>query len=195
MLWVPITHINQEFPMLTVDQIASSQKANFDVLFGLTEKAFQGVEKMVELNLAAALNESAQHAHALLSVKDAQELVALQTAAVQPLAEKAAAYGRHVYDIASATNAEFTKAFEQQASQAQQVVVGYIDTASKSAPAGSEPVMALFKSSLAASNNAMDSVQKVVKQATEAAQANLQAMTSSAVSTAVSAAKTASRKR
>ena len=67
--------------MLTIDQIASSQKANFDVLFGLTEKAFQGVEKMVELNLAAgkaALNESAQHAHALLSVKAAQELVALQ---------------------------------------------------------------------------------------------------------------------
>jgi len=56
-------------------------------------------------------------------------------------------------------------------------------------------VMALFKSSLAASNNAMDSVQKVVKQAAEAAQVNLQAMTSSAVNTAVSAAKTASRKR
>jgi phasin family protein len=184
--------------MLTVDQIASSQKANFDVLFGLTEKAFQGVEKMVELNLAAgkaALNESAQHAHALLSVKDAQELVALQTAAVQPLAEKAAAYSRHVYDIASATSAEFTKALEQQASQAQHAVVGYVDSASKSAPAGSEPVMALFKSSLAASNNALDSVNKMIKQATEAAQANLQAVTSSAVSSAAGAAKTASRKR
>ena len=35
--------------MLTVDQIAASQKAQFDVLFGLTDKAFQGVEKMVEL--------------------------------------------------------------------------------------------------------------------------------------------------
>ncbi|MFZ9467771.1 MAG: phasin family protein [Limnohabitans sp.] len=184
--------------MLTVDQIAASQKAQFDVLFGLTDKAFQGVEKIIELNLAAskaALNESAQHAHALLSVKDAQELVALQTAAVQPLAEKAAAYSRHVYDITTATSAEFTKAFEQQASQAQQAVVGYVDSASKNAPAGTEPVMALFKSSLAASNNAMDSVQKVVKQATEAAQANLQALTTSAVSTAVGATKTASRKR
>jgi phasin family protein len=180
--------------MLNVEQIAATQKANFDVLFGLTEKAFAGVEKMVELNLAAskaAMSESAQHAQALLSVKDAQELLALQTSAVQPLAEKAAAYGRHVYDIASATSAEFTKAFESQAAEAQKAVVSYVDTASKSAPAGSEPVMALFKSSLAASNNALDSVQKVVKQATEAAQANLQAVTS----TAVNAAKTASRKR
>jgi phasin family protein len=184
--------------MINVDQIAATQKANFDVLFGLTEKAFAGVEKMVELNLAAskaALNESAQHAHALLSVKDAQELLSLQTAAVQPLAEKAAAYGRHVYDIASATSAEFTKAFEAQAAEAQKAVASYVDTAAKSAPAGTEPVMAMFKSSLAASNNAMDSVQKVVKQATEAAQANLQAVTSTAVSSAVNAAKTAARKR
>lgn len=189
---------NQEFSMLNVEQIASSQKANLDVLFGLSDKAFQSVEKLVELNLAAtkaALSESAQHAQALLAVKDAQELVALQTAAVQPLAEKAAAYSRHVYDIASAANAEFTKAFEQQASQAQQAFVGYVDNASKSAPAGTEPVMALVKSSMAASHNAMDSVQKVVKQASEAAQANLQALTASAVSNAVSAAKTATAGR
>ena len=47
------------------------------------------------------------------------------------------------------------------------------------------------KSAIAASNNAMESVQKVVKQASEAAEANLQAVTS----TAVNAAKTASKKR
>ena len=184
--------------MLNVEQITSTQKANLNVLFGLSDKAFQSVEKLVELNLAAskaALSESAQHAQALLSVKDAQELVALQTAAVQPLAEKAAAYGRHVADIASAANAEFTKAFEQQANQVQQAFAGYVDSASKSAPAGTEPVMALFKNTMASSANAMDSVQKVLKQATEAAQTNLQALTASAVSNAVSAAKTATAAR
>jgi cell division ATPase FtsA len=49
----------------------------------------------------------------------------------------------------------------------------------------------MFKSAIAASNNAMESVQKVVKQASEAAEANLQAVTS----TAVNAAKTATKKR
>ena len=37
---------------------------------------------------------------------------------------------------------------------------------------------------IAASNNAMESVQKVVKQASEAAEANLQAVTSTAVNAA-----------
>ena len=37
--------------MLTAEQILASQKANFETLFGLTNKAFEGVEKLVELNL------------------------------------------------------------------------------------------------------------------------------------------------
>ena len=33
---------------LTPDQILSAQKANLEALFGLTSKAFEGVEKLVE---------------------------------------------------------------------------------------------------------------------------------------------------
>ncbi|MBC7619768.1 MAG: phasin family protein, partial [Candidatus Saccharibacteria bacterium] len=40
--------------MLTVDQVMASHKANIETLFGLTSKAFEGVEKMVELNLTAS---------------------------------------------------------------------------------------------------------------------------------------------
>ena len=101
--------------MLTPEQLVASQKANMETLYGLTSKAFEGMEKLVELNLQAtkaALNESAQHTQAMLSVKDAQELLALQASLFQPLAEKAAAYSRHLYDIASGTSTEFTKAFE-----------------------------------------------------------------------------------
>jgi predicted DNA repair protein MutK len=48
---------------LTPDQILSAQKANLETLFGLTSKAFEGVEKLVELNVTAsraALSEAAQ---------------------------------------------------------------------------------------------------------------------------------------
>src|SRR5665647_2451199 len=92
-----------EFNMLTTEQVLASQKANVETLLGLTSKAFEGVEKMVELNLAAskaALTETSEKAKALLSVKDAQELLALQSGLFQPLAEKTAAYSRHLYDIA-----------------------------------------------------------------------------------------------
>ena len=107
---------------LTPDQILSAQKANLETLFGLTSKAFEGVEKLVELNVTAsraALNEAAQHTQAVLSVKDAQELLSLQANLFQPLAEKTAAYSRHLYDIASGTGAELAKAFESQASDLQ----------------------------------------------------------------------------
>ena len=93
---------------LTAEQILASHKANVETLFGLTSKAFEGVEKLVELNVTAsraALNEAANHAQAVLSVKDVQELLALQANMFQPLAEKTAAYSRHLYDIAAGTGA------------------------------------------------------------------------------------------
>ncbi|MDP1688501.1 phasin family protein, partial [Hydrogenophaga sp.] len=80
--------------MLTAEQMIAAQKANIETIFGLTQKAFEGVEKLVELNVQAtkaALSESANSTQALLSVKDAQELLTLQASLMQPLAEKTVA--------------------------------------------------------------------------------------------------------
>jgi len=181
---------------LTADQILAAQKANLETLFGLTTKAFEGVEKLVELNVTAskaALVEAAGTAQAALNVKDAQELLTLQASLFQPLAEKTAAYSRHLYDIAQGTGAEFTKAFEAKASEAQQAFVGLVDSASKNAPAGSETAVAVLKSAVAAANNAFESVQKAVKQASDVAEANFNAVSTQAVAAAKTA--TASRKR
>ena len=180
--------------MLTVEQILASQKANVETLMGLTSKAFEGVEKIIELNMSAskaALAESSDHAKALLSVKDAQELMALQQALFQPLAEKTAAYSRHLYDIASGSTAEFSKTVEGQAAAAQKKFMGLVDNAAKNAPAGSDAAVAVMKNAVAAASNALESVQKAVKQATDVAQSNFNAVAASAVD----AAKPASKKR
>lgn len=180
--------------MLTAEQIVAAQKANIETIFGLTQKAFEGVEKLVELNVQAtkaALSESANSTQAMLSVKDAQELLTLQASLMQPLAEKTVAYSRHLYDIASGTSAEFGKAAEAQATDAQKKFMSVVDNASKNAPAGSETAVAVMKSAVSAANNAMESVQKAVKQATEMAEANFNSVTSSAVN----ASKTATKKR
>ncbi len=120
--------------MLTAEQLAAAQKANLETLFGLTQKAFEGVEKLVELNVQAtkaALSESASSTQALLSVKDAQELLTLQAGLMQPLAEKAAAYSRQLYEIAAGTGAEFAKAAEGQAADAQQKFMAVVDNVAK----------------------------------------------------------------
>jgi phasin family protein len=180
--------------MINVEQIAATNKANLDNLFGLSNKAFAGVEKMVELNLTAsrtALAESAAHAKAVMGVKDAQELIALQTSFLQPLAEKSAAYGRHIYDIASSTSTDLTKGLEGKAAEGQQAVQAYIESALKNAPAGSEQAVAFFKQAVTASNTAVESVQKAVKQAADMAESHIQ----TATETAVKASKSVAKKR
>ena len=170
--------------MLTAEQIVAAQKANLETLFGLTQKAFEGVEKLVELNIQAtkaAMAEAANNTQAMMSVKDAQELLSLQASLMQPLAEKTVAYSRHLYDIASGTGAEFGKAAEAQAADAQKKFMAVVDNAAKNAPAGSETAVAVMKSAVSAANNAMESVQKAVKQATEMAEANFNTVTAQAV--------------
>ncbi len=145
--------------MITPEQLLATQKSNVETLFGLTTKAFEGIEKLVELNLQvakAAMGEAAETTKAALSVKDAQELIALQTSLLQPVAEKAAAYSRHVYDIAATTNAEVSKVVEATAADSQKNFMAAVDNAVKNAPAGSENAVALVKSAVAAANNAYE---------------------------------------
>ena len=181
--------------MLTTEQFIASQKATVETLFGLTHKAFEGVEKLVELNLQAskaALADTAHQTQAFMGVKDAQELMAMQAGLMQPLAEKTAAYSRHLYDIASGTTSEFNKAVKSQTADAQAKFMSLVDGAAKNAPAGSETAMAVMKSTVAAANNAFESVQKAVKQATDMAEANFNSLTKTAA-TAVKS--TAAKKR
>ena len=180
--------------MLTAEQIMASHKASIETLFGLTHKAFEGVEKLVELNMQAtkaALAETANHAQAVMGAKDAQEFMALQAGMVQPLTEKTAAYSRHLYDIASAAGADLGKTFEGQAAEAQQKLAGMMDSATKNAPAGSETTVAVMKSAVAAANNAFESMQKAVKQASDMAEANFNTV----ATTAVNASKSVAKKR
>ena len=159
--------------MMTVEQLMTSHKANVETLFGLTSKAFEGMERLIELNVQvakAAMVEAADTTQAVLSVKDGQELLALQTSLLQPAAEKAAAYNRHVYEIVATTGAD-----------AQAKFMAVVDNAVKNAPAGTENAVALVKSAVAAANNAFESMQKAVKQAADVADANFQAVSSTAV--------------
>ena len=168
----------------TAEQLVAAQKASVETLFGLTNKAFEGVEKLIELNMQVAktaIGEAAETTKAALSVKDAQELLSLQASLLQPTAEKAAAYSRHLYDIVAGTNAEVTKVAEATVADTQKKVLALVDNAVKNAPAGTENAVALVKSAVAAANNAYESVNKAAKQAAEVAEANFNAMTNTAV--------------
>ena len=182
--------------LLTPEQIAANQKAALETLFGLTNKAFEGVEKLVELNLQVvkqSIAEGQESAQKALSVKDAQELLSLQASLTQPVAEKVLSYGRHLYEIAAATQAEFSKVAEAQYEEHNKKVQALVENVAKNAPAGSETAVAVLKSAITAANTTYETVHKATKQAVEIAESNFNAAATAATKAAQQAAAQASR--
>lgn len=168
---------------LTPEQIAAANKANLEALVSLTHKAFESIEKLVELNMQAARNtleENAAHAKAVLSAKGPQELAALQTEYVKPAQEKALSYGRQVYDIAASTQAEVSKLAEAQLATAKEKFTELVDQAAEKAPKGSESAVAAVKTAMANADAAFESVQKAARQAVSLAETNLKTLSETA---------------
>jgi len=171
--------------MYTVpEQLASSNKANIEALLTIANTAFASAERLAALNLNTArsiLEDSVTTAKTLLGAKDVQELVGLQATLSQPALEKAVAYSRSLYEIATQTQEELTKVVEAQYSDINKNVSTALDKAVKNAPAGSDVAVAAVKSALAAANSAYDSVTKAAKQVAEIAEANVAAATNATV--------------
>ena len=178
----------------TAAQFIESNKANLQALQGLTTQAFAGVEQLMELNFAASkatLGDSFSHVQAFLGAKDAQELLALQSSLLKPLADKTTAYAKHVQSIVTGSSAEFTKAVEAKTAEAQKAFGGVLENLTKNAPAGSETAVAAFKNALTAGQKALESAQAQAKKAVETAQSNFTAAATQATDAVKKATKVA----
>jgi len=177
----------------TPEQIASANKANVESLLTLANTAFASAERFAALNLNTARNlleDVVANAKILMGAKDVQELMNIQASLAQPTVEKAVAYSRSVYEIASQTQDEMTKVFEAQFAEANKTMTSALDKAVKNAPVGSDVAVAAVKSAIAAANSAYDSMTKAAKQVAEIAEANVAAATSATVKAVCAAPKT-----
>jgi len=168
----------------TPEQFAATGKANVETLLSVANAAFASAERLTALNLntaRAVLEDGVANAKSLMGAKDVQELVALQSAMAQPMVEKAVAYSRNVYEIATQTQEELSKLVEAQLTEANKNVAEVLDKAAKSAPAGSDVAVAAVKQAIAAANSAYDSMTKAAKQVAEIAEANVTAATNATV--------------
>jgi phasin family protein len=169
---------------VTPEQLAATNKANVEAMLTVANTAFASAERLAALNLntaRAVLEDSVANAKSLLGAKDLQELISLQTALAQPLVEKAVAYSRSVYEIATQTQEEMSKVAEVQMTEVNKGIAAARDKAAKSAPAGSDVAVAAVKSAIAAANSAYDSMNKAAKQVAEIAEANVAAATNATV--------------
>jgi phasin family protein len=168
----------------TPENFAATNKANVETLLTLANTAFASAERIAALNLNTArtlLEDTVASAKALLSVKDVQELMNVQASLAQPSVEKAVAYSRSIYEIATQTQEELNKVFEAQFAEINKNVTTALDKAVKNAPAGSDVAVAAVKSAIAAANSAYDSMTKAAKQVAEIAEANVAAATNATV--------------
>lgn len=162
------------------EQFSSAAKANFEANLALftdfTAKAFEGVEKLVELNVTAAkatFEDSSVSTQKLFSAKDPQEFFAFSLAQAQPSAEKAIAYSRHFAKIASVTQAELAKTAEAQLAETKRKAIELFEQVSKSAPAGSENAIAFVNAAIGNASAGYEQFTKSSKQAAEAIESNV----------------------
>jgi phasin family protein len=167
------------------EQFSNATKANlesqFSLFSALASKTFEGMEKLVELNIStakASLENSSAAARQLLAVKDPQEFFAVSASQAQPSAEKALAYGRQVASIAADTGAEFSRAAESQFAEVNRKVITLVDEVTKNAPAGSETYVSALKTAISNANAGYEQFSKTTKQAVEAIESNVNAAVS-----------------
>lgn len=179
--------------MMPTDQLIAASKANVEAMIGLSQKAFEGAEKIVELNMSVAresMADAAELARAAVAAKDVQTLLQLQSDMLQPTAEKAAAYARSVYDVTNGLNTEVATLIEEQTAEIQAKMKALVEATAKNAPAGSEDAVSFFKSTFAAANDAFEQANKAAKDAANVVDSNVRQFTRS-----VSKAKTAPKRR
>jgi phasin family protein len=176
-----IAHLPKENIMFAIpEQLSNATKANLNaqlnVFAALSGKALESVEKVVDLNMSvvrASLEETSTTVKQLLTARDPQEFFSLSAAQVQPAAQKAVSYGRHLAGIASSAQAEFTKAADEQITETNRKVIAFVEDVAKNAPAGSESAIALVKTFVGNANAGFEQLSKVTKQAIEAVESNL----------------------
>ena len=160
------------------NQFAALQQATVDSFVRIANVQLESTKRLAELNFAAArelVEDSVKNAQSLATVKDIKDAANLQVAGAKPVATKAVAYSRSVYDILSQANGELKEIGEAHTAEVNKQVATVLDNAAKSAPTGSEPVVAFVKSTMSAATNAFDQVTKVNKQLVATAEANVAA--------------------
>ncbi|RDJ97722.1 TIGR01841 family phasin [Paraburkholderia lacunae] len=164
------------------EQVAAA-KANLDAFFEVGGKVFEGVEKLVALNLQvvrSTLAEAQEKFTKAPGSTDPQQWFALQAGFTGPFAEKSLSYGRQVFDIASTTQASVAQVAQAHYERYNGRVQTLVEEAAKNGPAGSEAAIAAWKSMISATTTLCESLQKTAQQAVHAAESNFEAVTATA---------------
>lgn len=161
------------------EQLAAWQKAALESTLTYAQTSLTGAEQLLKLNLDAARNaleQAGKNTRDLLSISDPQELMQLRSKIAQANMQQAASYAQNIYEIVSQTQALLTKLGEEQQTRLSQEAAASAEQLSTGAP-GAEVAAAAVKSTLAATNALMESLNRATKQFAELSESTIKAAT------------------
>ena len=153
--------------MFKIDQFSAANEAAINQFAYFAQLSLANVERFAELSLGAAresVEQAAAHAQSLAGAKDVHEVIALSSAAFEPVMKRAYALSRTAYETAAETNSEVKRIFEKQTAEFNKATVAAIEEAFKYAPAGSETMVENVKTAMAAAQSAYDNIASINKQ-------------------------------
>ncbi len=159
----------------TPDRFMQLGKTSLETALSVATITLQSTERLLDLNIKTAkeaLDQGMRSAKALSEASNVQEIVTLQSSTAQPGIDKAIAYSRGLYEVATQAQGELNKLVEARMAQVNEELIAALDKAAKAAPAGTEPAIAAFKSAMALANSAYDTFAKAARQAADVAVSN-----------------------
>ena len=153
--------------MFKIDQFSAANEAAINQFTYFAQLSLANMERFAELGLGAAresVEQAAAHAQSLAGAKDVHEVIALNSAAIEPVMKRAYAYSRTAYETAAETNDEVKRVFEKQTAELNRAAVAALEEAFKYAPAGSEGVVDNVKTAIAAAQSAYNNIASINKQ-------------------------------
>lgn len=166
------------------EQFSALNKASVDSFVAFAGITSTSAERFVEFQLKAAkaaFEDTVKSVRTVASIKDPQEFLQFGSTALQPAAEKAVAYARQLYALASESQSEITKFVDEHVTEFNKQVVSYLDDAAKTGPAGSDVAVAAAKSAVAAANQAYDVFTKAGRQFAEVTETTVQAVANAGI--------------
>jgi len=163
-----------------LEQLTAAQKANAEVMTALMRTAFNGLERLTALNMAATrefFNTTVASTQQLLAAKDANAVAKLGSELAQPNTEKLMDYSRSLYDLVTEMQKEVTSVMEAQYSTFQQTAASAVEKAKSATPVGGDVFAATMQTMLDASTKAFGQMNSMAKQLSDIAEANMQAAT------------------
>jgi phasin family protein len=163
----PLPTLSKETTMFKIDQFAAANEAAVNQITHFAQLSLANLERFAQLGLGAArenVEQATAHAQAIAGARDVHEVIALNSAALEPVMKRAYAYSRTAYEAAAETNNEVKRVLEAQAAEYNRAAVTALEEAFKFAPAGSESVVENLKTAIAAAQSTYSNFASINKQ-------------------------------